>query len=92
MNTTNSSELPPAPGDTTAPSTEVQSPFCGDLRSKKFFMLDVLATDEDQYLDSSNHCWCYQTQQVIGPDGLPVHPGSCAPGRTCYVNSLNDFA
>ncbi len=91
MDITNPTDLPPASG-TPAPSTEVQSPFCGDLRSKKFFMLDVLPTDEEQYLDSSNHCWCYQTQQVVGPDGLPVHPGSCAPGRTCYVNSLNDFA
>jgi hypothetical protein len=80
----------PAPAPT-IPSPEVQSPFCGELRSKKFFMLDVLPTDEEQYLDSTNHCWCYQTQQVIGPDGLPVHPGDCTAGRTCYVNSLNDL-
>jgi hypothetical protein len=86
---TNPSDLPPPPG---TPSTEVQSPFCGELRSKKFFMLDVLPTEEDQYLDSSNHCWCYQTQQVVGPDGLPVEPSLCTPGRSCYVNSLNDIA
>jgi hypothetical protein len=91
MDTTNPSDLPPAPG-TEAASTEVQSPFCGELRSKKFFMLDVLPTEEDQFLDSSNHCWCYQTQQVVGPDGLPVHPASCTPGRACYVNGLNDVA
>ncbi len=78
---------PPPPSD-----AEVQSPFCGELRSKKFFMLDVLPTEEDQFLDSSNHCWCYQTQQVVGPDGLPVHPASCTAGRACYVNSLNAFA
>jgi hypothetical protein len=89
MDTTKPNDLPPAPGSGTAPSTEVQSPFCGELRSKKFFMLDVLPTEEEQYLDSSNHCWCYQTQQVVGPDGLPVEPSNCTPGRPCYVNSLN---
>jgi hypothetical protein len=81
------------PGDLPAPpgteSTEVQSPFCGDLRSKKFFMLDVLPTEEDQFLDSTQHCWCYQTQQVVGPDNLSVHPSECRPGRSCYVNALN---
>ena len=89
MDTSEPNDLPPAPGSEQAPPTEVQSPFCGELRSKKFFMLDVLPTEEEQYLDSSNHCWCYQTQQVVGPDGLPVDPGNCTPGRGCYVNSLN---
>ena len=89
---TKPNDLPPAPGTPAAPSTEVQSPFCGDLRSKKFFMLDVLPTEEEQYLDSSNHCWCYQTQQVVGPDGSPVEPDACRPGRACYVNSLNELA
>ena len=90
MDTTNPNDLPPAPG---APAeSDVQSPFCAELRSKKFFMLDVLPTEEDEYLDSSNHCWCYQTQQVVGPDGLPAEPYACKPGRGCYVNSLNAVA
>ena len=80
----------PLPGERSSQDpTQVQSPFCGDLRSKKFFMLDTLATEDAQYLDASNHCWCYQTQQVVGPDGLPVEPSNCTPGRPCYVNSLN---
>jgi len=86
MDTKQHDDLPPAPG---TESTEVQSPFCGDLRSKKFFMLDVLPTEEEQFLDSTEHCWCYQTQQVVGPDNLPVHPSECRPGRSCYVNALN---
>jgi len=83
----------PLPGESSPPA-QVQSPFCGELRSKKFFMLDVMPTDETQYLDASNHCWCYQTQQVVGPDGRPVEPSGCRPGRSCYVSSLdqNDFA
>jgi hypothetical protein len=55
-------------------------------------MLDVLPTEADQYLDSTNHCWCYLTQQVVGPDGLPANPENCTPGRACYVNSLNVVA
>jgi hypothetical protein len=66
----------------------VNSPFCGSLRSKKFFMMDVLATEAAQYLDSSNHCWCRETQQVIGPDGGRVRPERCVPGRSCYVSAL----
>jgi hypothetical protein len=71
-----------------AASAVMQSPFCGALRSKKFFMLDGLATEEEQYLDASNHCWCRKTQQVVGPDGGRVRPNSCVPGRSCYVSAL----
>ncbi len=72
--------------------TTLQTPFCGELRSKKFFMLDTLATEEGQYLDASNHCWCFQTQQVIGPDSAPVSPRQCAPGRACYTSGLNELS
>ena len=44
----------------------INSPFCGSLRSKKFFMLDRLATSADEYLDATNHVWCCETQEVIG--------------------------
>ena len=65
-----------------------RSSFCGSLRSKKFFMLDGLATEASQYLDASNHCWCRETQQVVGPDGSRVNPSRCVPGRSCYSSSL----
>ena len=68
-----------------------QTPFCGSLRSKKFFMLDVLATDASQYLDGSNHCWCFRTDQVVGPDGAMVAPHRCIPGRSCYRSALADL-
>jgi len=66
----------------------VRSHFCASLRSKKFFMLDSLATSADQYIDASNHCWCRETQEVIGPDNKRVHPDNCVPGRSCYSSSL----
>ena len=61
----------------------LSSPFCGSLRSKKFFMLDGLATEAGQYLDASNHCWCRETQQVVGPDGsIYVSDGHDGQGMT----------
>jgi len=66
------------------------TPFCGDLRSKKFFMLDGIATQAEQYYDPSGHCWCYHTQQPIGPDGVHVSPESCGPGRKCYRSALSN--
>ena len=69
-------------------SAPIQTPFCSSLRSKKFFMFDALATDSEQYLDASNHCWCRETQQVIGPDGGRATPNRCTPGRSCYTSAL----
>ena len=51
-----------------------QTPFCGELRSKKYFLLDQLPTEAAHYLDSTRHCWCYHTQQPVGPDGQRVDP------------------
>ena len=64
------------------------SPFCGSLRSKKFFMNDGLATDASHYLDSTEHCWCRETQLVVGPDGGRARPSRCVPGRSCYKSAL----
>jgi hypothetical protein len=66
----------------------VESPFCGSLRSKKFFMTNGLAADEGDYLDSTEHCWCRETQLVFGPDGGRAHPSRCVPGRSCYSSAL----
>lgn len=72
----------------TETSPAIQTPFCGDLRSKKFFMSDQIATTAEDYLDASGHCWCYHTQQVVGPDGEIVMPQRCVPGRSCYRSAL----
>ena len=73
-------------------STELnvlQTPFCGDLRSKKYFMLDAIPAEESDFLDPSGHCWCYHTQQAIGPDGEHSNPETCRPGRGCYRSALS---
>lgn len=72
----------------TSDTAVVQSAFCASLRSKKFFMVDGLATGAEDYLDASNHCWCRQTQQVVGPDGRQVDPNRCVPGRSCYSSAF----
>jgi hypothetical protein len=69
-------------------ATVVHTPFCGDLRSKKYFLLDRIPTQESDFLDGSGHCWCYHTQQPIGPDGQRSAPGVCGPSRTCYRSAL----
>ena len=71
-----------------APGAVIESAFCGSLRSKKFFMLDGLATEASQYLDASNHCWCRETHLVFGPDGGRARPERCVPGRSCYSSAL----
>jgi hypothetical protein len=68
--------------------TPLLSPFCGSLRSKKYFMLDRLATSADEYLDATNHVWCCETQEVIGPDNRRVNPDNCCPGRSCYSSAV----
>jgi len=81
----------PPPSRTAAtPPRPVVSPFCGELRSKKFFMLNTMPTEAAHYLDDSDHCWCYVTQQVVGPDGDKVDPQRCTPGRNCYRSALAD--
>jgi hypothetical protein len=65
-----------------------QTPFCADLRSKKFYMLDVIPTKAEQYIDASGHCWCFKTDIVLGPDGSHALPEKCVPGRSCYKSAL----
>ena len=68
------------------------TPFCGELRSKRYFMLDVIPSEPEHYYDPSGHCWCYHTQQPVGPDGRFVAPENCTPGRSCYRSGLADPA
>ena len=78
-----------AMNEPTEPLPVIQTPFCGDLRSKKFFLSDQIAATAEDYLDASGHCWCYHTQQVVGPDGNIVIPERCVPGRRCYRSALD---
>ena len=73
----------------TEPTSIIQNAFCASLRSKKFFMMGVIPTEADQYLDGSNHCWCRETQQAIGPDGGIAQPEHCIASRSCYSSAFD---
>ena len=60
------------------------SPFCSSLSSKKILLSGSLPMTVEDVLDASNHCWCEQTQQVLGPDREPVSPEDCRKGRACF--------
>jgi hypothetical protein len=66
----------------------LETPFCGDLRSNKFYRMGVIPTTEDDFFDASGHTWCYHSQMPIGPDGMQVSPDQCGPGRKCYRSAL----
>ena len=69
-------------------SPVVQSPFCDELRSKKYYMNQGMPTEEAHVLDASGFCWCFATQGAVGPDGHRVAPGLCGPGRSCYRSTF----
>ena len=67
----------------------VQDGLLGNYRTLALkSLMDGLATEASHYIDGSNHCWCFMTQQVIGPDGSKVVPDRCVPGRQCYKSAL----
>jgi hypothetical protein len=68
--------------------TVLQTPFCGDLRSKKLYMTNTIPATADDIYDASGHTWCYHTQMPVGPDGYVVGPDECGPSRKCYRSAL----
>ena len=62
----------------------VNSPYCCEIRSKRFFFLREMPTEEHHLKDGSNHCWCRVTMKVYGPDGELTRPSDCVAGRSCY--------
>jgi len=76
------------PRHTTQTKNVPLTQFCGELRSKKFYMLDSIPASAEDYFDPSGYCWCYHTQQAVGPDGQHAYPDKCVPGRKCYRSAL----
>jgi hypothetical protein len=66
----------------------ILSPFCRELRTKRYFFLQEIATEAHQLQGPSNHCWCRLTMQTLGPDREFVHPNHCGPGRACYRSAF----
>ena len=70
----------------TAPGLRV-SPFCADLRTKRWSFLESPALTEADILDGSGRAWCRRTMQSVGPDGELVEPGACCRGRGCFLSN-----
>jgi hypothetical protein len=62
----------------------IRSPYCREIRSKRYFFLREMPTEEHHLKDGSNHCWCRATMKVYGPDGEMVRPTDCTSDRSCY--------
>lgn len=77
---------PPAPVE----NDQRNSPFCRDLRSKRYYFLQEMPTEEHHYLDASRHCWCRLTMQAIGPDGERAIPRNCGSDRACYHSRFEE--
>ncbi len=79
-----------APASAAIAARGARSPFCRELRSKRYYFLEQMPTEEAHMRDASNRCWCRLTMQVIGPDGEMTQPQDCAAdsGRTCYRSAF----
>jgi hypothetical protein len=62
----------------------LESPFCADFRSKRYYFLERPAYERSEILDGSGDCWCGRTQLRLGPDDERVDPDDCQRGRACF--------
>lgn len=63
-------------------------PVCRHLRSKAIFVAGQLEPPAEIEEMGSGHCWCNQTQHVLGPDSQAVDRRGCNGGRDCYEATL----
>lgn len=72
------------------PLNVINTPFCAELRSKKFYIHNHIFTTAEEYYDQSGHIFCYHTQLPVGPDGHRVEAEACTPDRGCYRSALSE--
>jgi len=58
---------------------------CQHMRHKLMYISSDYGVPGMVEMDSETRVyWCTKTQEVLGPDNLPVGPGDCSNGRSCY--------
>lgn len=70
----------------TLSSRHVTPMHCSHLRHKGMYVTDeTSAADTHEFADriEATAFWCVCTQKAFGPDGQPVGPQNCGPGRGC---------
>jgi len=72
------------PADSSGPL----EPVCRHMRSKGMFVAGQMEPEPDMQQAGSGHCWCNQTQNVLGPDAQLVERQMCNTQRVCYVGML----
>jgi hypothetical protein len=65
------------------------SPFCADLRSKRYYFLSGPARERADIVDASNDTWCARTALRLGPDDERVDADDCQRGRACFRATLS---
>lgn len=62
----------------------IRDPACAHLRSKGMYVTGKLNPEADDPEVGDGHCWCNQTQNVLGPDHDLVGRPECNASRECY--------
>jgi hypothetical protein len=72
----------------TPTSPKVGAGCCANLRHKMMYVMPEPDPNEHQFFDPYDAAayWCTRTMGAVGPDGRPVHPADCTPGRRCCVD------
>ncbi len=75
------------------PLQVVQRPVvCRHLLSKGMFVTGQLDPADDAAGDvdhvGDGHCWCNQTQNVLGPDDQLVERETCLSTRACFESRV----
>jgi hypothetical protein len=61
---------------------------CLNLRHKLMYCDERHSTPGWVDVDSDTRVYfCMRSQESLGPDGSPVHPRDCSPGRRCYCGN-----
>ncbi len=63
----------------------VSLPVCRHFLSKGMFVTgEINPADDPVEPTGDGHCWCNQTQNVMGPDNQLVEREICVKTRGCY--------
>jgi hypothetical protein len=69
-------------------SHALNTSHCLHLRHKGMYVTSAPDPDEWSFYDryDATAYWCTCTQKPLGPDGAPVGPDRCQPGRSCCAH------
>ncbi len=75
------------PSDSTQPidnPSVASTSACRHLLSKGMYVTGLINPEDEHDQIGDGHCWCGQTQNVLGPDDQFVERRLCIAGRKCF--------